>query len=177
MTLSKRAVVVAVLAVALLAICRVDAEGEAKSGRNAPAAAAAGPVIQKVVAAAAAAAAAPVANQVVDVDKQQKQPQQQQEQPQQQQQQQQQQPKQHNNEAVELKKTRLDWATLVHAKECESDINHYCPKALQSEMKDISVLKCIHNQVRDLSTLDKKCQNVSATLTFNNNNNNNNKRN
>ena len=50
MTLSKRAVVVAVLAVALLAICRVDAEGEAKSGRNAPAAAAAGPVIQKVVA-------------------------------------------------------------------------------------------------------------------------------
>ncbi len=56
---------------------------------------------------------------------------------------------------------RTQGVTLYYSKECQDDIARYCPSAQNSELSDLAVLRCIHNQVSDLNLIDKECHNVN----------------
>jgi hypothetical protein len=55
---------------------------------------------------------------------------------------------------------RSQTAVLYYSKECQDDIARYCPNGQNNELSDLAVLRCIHNQVADLSLIDKQCHNV-----------------
>jgi hypothetical protein len=55
---------------------------------------------------------------------------------------------------------RSQTAILYYSKECQDDIARYCPNGQNTELSDLAVLRCIHNQVADLGLIDKQCHNV-----------------
>jgi hypothetical protein len=55
---------------------------------------------------------------------------------------------------------RSQTAVLYYSKECQDDIARYCPNGQNTELSDLAVLRCIHNQVADFSLIDKQCHNV-----------------
>lgn len=58
-------------------------------------------------------------------------------------------------------------ANLFYSKECQDDIRRFCPNPGNVEMSDMTVLQCIHNQVSDLSQIDKECHNLLYSLKRN----------
>lgn len=57
---------------------------------------------------------------------------------------------------------RTPKANLYYSKECQPEIMRYCPRASKTELSDMAVLQCIHNQVADFSAISKDCHNVRA---------------
>jgi hypothetical protein len=57
-------------------------------------------------------------------------------------------------------------ATLYYSKECQEEIAQHCPSARKGEISDLTVLSCIHNDVPDLSAINKDCQNVTTHNFF-----------
>ncbi len=55
---------------------------------------------------------------------------------------------------------RTPKANLYYSKECQPEIMRYCPRASKTELSDMAVLQCIHNQVADFSAISKDCHNV-----------------
>jgi hypothetical protein len=51
-------------------------------------------------------------------------------------------------------------ATLYYSKECQEEIIQHCPTARKNELSDLTVLTCIHNNVPDMTVINKDCQNV-----------------
>jgi hypothetical protein len=56
---------------------------------------------------------------------------------------------------------RTPKANLYYSKECQTEIMRYCPRASKTELSDMAVLQCIHNQVQDFNAISKDCHNVS----------------
>jgi len=55
---------------------------------------------------------------------------------------------------------RTPKANLYYSKECQTEIMRYCPRASKTELSDMAVLQCIHNQVQDFNAISKDCHNV-----------------
>jgi hypothetical protein len=51
-------------------------------------------------------------------------------------------------------------SNLYYSKECQTEIMRYCPRASKTELSDMAVLQCIHNQVQDFNAISKDCHNV-----------------
>jgi hypothetical protein len=66
----------------------------------------------------------------------------------------------------ELPVPRKPLFMLYESDECKNDIKQFCDHNdnnnynRNSQLSDLAILQCFHNQVKDLNGLDLKCQNV-----------------
>jgi hypothetical protein len=71
-----------------------------------------------------------------------------------------------NQQPNSSQKKRLITKKLFDSIECHDDIVKYCPSK-NDQISDLAVLKCMYDQVRDLSLVDKECHHVNKNYLKN----------